>query len=192
MKIVVTGNIGCGKSTVTRKLLDLLPGYAWFDFDNAVHMLYDDEATQLALEAFFGTHDRHKISDIVHADPEQMKSLRAVMDASVVSAFRKASTLPDVIMDVPLYFEFEDSWNIEPDLIICVAADTTTQIQRVKLRNGWDEAKIRSVMNKQLPQDVKMTCADIIVPNFGSLEELDATVTRITQDHILPCHEVLT
>ena len=44
MRIVVTGNIGCGKSTVCQALVGRLPGYDFVSVDDLARGLYQNEA----------------------------------------------------------------------------------------------------------------------------------------------------
>lgn len=54
MRIAVTGNIGCGKSTAVQRLATLLPGYRVASIDDMVRSLYPSRAkspVQLGLAA---------------------------------------------------------------------------------------------------------------------------------------------
>jgi pantetheine-phosphate adenylyltransferase len=84
MRIVVTGNIGSGKSTAVKMLMPLLPGYTLFDFDQAVADLYNDPTTQMTLDVIFGTHIKSEISDIGHGDPAKMAQLENVVNTILV------------------------------------------------------------------------------------------------------------
>lgn len=179
MKIVVTGNIGCGKSTAVKYLQELLPHYELFDFDKVVASLYEDEIIQVMLDALFGTHVKSEISDIVHADPEKMKHLADLLNSQLIMLTQNGFAHENVILDIPLYFE-----KIEPSvkqwmtkgLVVCIVADEDSQIERVKARNGWSEEKIRSVMAKQMSQQDKANNSNYVIHNFGSVDDLKLLV----------------
>lgn len=165
MKIVVTGNMGCGKSTAVHGIRRALPEYAFFDFDMCVADMYKEEAFQWLLDDAFGTHDKAEISNLVHANPDAMDRLRAITDATIITAIQKANKGVNVIFDIPLFFEFNDQMMLTPDIVVCVTSDPTTQVERVKKRNGWSEEKIQSILAKQYPQDIKVAMSDIILHN---------------------------
>jgi len=172
MKIVITGNIGCGKSTATRVIHRMLPDYYLFDFDHVVASLYSDEIVRMQLINAFGTADKGQISDIVHADQKAMLKLRSITDAAILTAIYSANKRVDVIFDIPLYFEFNDLMRLNPDAVICVTADEASQIERVKARSGFSEEKIRSIIAKQLPQDEKVARSDYLLHNDAPSAEV--------------------
>lgn len=180
MKILVTGNIGCGKSTVVGMLKQLLPNYTVFDFDRMVHSLYESPSLQAALYQMFNTSDRAKVSDIVHKDQEQMKKLRSVIDPQIVSHLLPALNEQDIILDIPLWFEQCDKhfgMLLRHDTMkICVLANEADQMERVKARNGFSEEKIRSIIAQQLPQDEKAAKCDTIINNIGTVDDLQNIV----------------
>jgi dephospho-CoA kinase len=69
MRIVVTGNVGCGKSTVVAYLKERLSGYVHFDFDVELRALYEQPYFKEQLTKLLGTSDRKSISAMVFADP---------------------------------------------------------------------------------------------------------------------------
>ena len=174
MKIVVTGNMGCGKSTAVQQLRKYLPHYELFDFDAMVHSIYEDESIQKLLIATFGTFDRHLISDIVYADPEKMKQLRAIVD-SLASQYTEAAFSQDnVILDVPLYFEYMS--HLPVDEVICITCDEAVQRARVKQRNGFTDEQITAILALQLSMTEKARRSTIVIVNNGTVEHLRASV----------------
>jgi len=106
MKIVITGNIGCGKSTVTNFIHTLLPHYQVFDIDAVVRELYKDVDIKLALEREFGTSSKTEISDIVFFDEDAKNKLYDIINPYLIAAVESWQVLPDVIFDIPLFFEY--------------------------------------------------------------------------------------
>lgn len=178
MKLVVTGNIGAGKSTVIDMLMPLLPDYTLFDFDKAVAGLYENRDVQEWLDTAFGTHDKKQISDIVHENPVAMKNLEIILNARLVTLVHYGAELNDVVFDLPLYFEYENIWNIDPDFVIVIDTPKEVRFNRVKLRNGWSDEKIESVMAKQLSDEEKRTRGDLSIFNDCDLETLKERVEQ--------------
>lgn len=181
MKIIITGNIGSGKSTVVQYLMPHLPEYVLFDFDQEVKDLYADPIIQAQLQVDFGTADKAVISDIVHNDPVMMRQLTKIVDETLLARVQCAAQCPDVVLDIPLYFEYEAHWNIEPDWTICVLCDQETRRARVKARNGFSDEKIDSIMNKQLTDDAKAERSDWWIYNDSTLESLSCEVHALVR-----------
>lgn len=184
MKIVITGNMGCGKSTAVSVIHRALPDYTLFDFDQTVAEMYQNQSLQFVLDHMFGTHDRAKVSDIVHNDPEAMKKLTLATDAFLLTSINRANKEVNVIFDIPLYFEYNDKMGLTPDVIICVTSDIEDQIERVKRRSGFTEEKIRTILAKQLPQQEKVDKSDFVLHNrFSSKEEFELYVEDFVNKH---------
>ena len=53
MRIVITGGMGCGKSTIVKYLRSRLSDHDVFDVDECVRDLYNDDIVQMMLDAEF-------------------------------------------------------------------------------------------------------------------------------------------
>lgn len=186
MKMVITGNMGCGKSTVVNILQKHLKNYNFFYFDKNVHQLYEDENIKKTLNIEFGTSDRRKLSDMVYQNNDAMKKLRSILDPSILLFTQKAASLENVILDMPLYLEYKDSWGIVVDKILCITTTLENQINRVKKRNNFSEEKILSIIKQQLSQKEKEKMSDFIIENNGTEDELIQKVIFFIQDNFDP------
>lgn len=177
MKLVVTGNIGCGKSTVVRFMQQRLPDYELFDYDKMVAELYEDDIVKMQLDTAFGTHNKGEIGSIVFTYPKEMEKLRIILDGWVLTNTQIAFKKPNIILDIPLYFEYiQSALHSFTDLVICVASDPELQLERVKARSGWSEEKIHAVMNRQITQRTKVQLSDYTIWNIGTVDSLQAAV----------------
>lgn len=172
MRIVITGNIGSGKSTAAKILKELLPSWIHWDFDKAVAELYQLEFIKDQLKRWFGTSDKARISDVVHASPEMMELLRNVLDPHIKTTIQCAVRHPNVVLDIPLYFEHIEGKIASPDLVLTIVATDAIRMERVKARNGFSEEKIRSIMAKQLPQGDKVFRSNCAIANNTTVEDL--------------------
>jgi dephospho-CoA kinase len=185
MKIVITGNMGCGKSTAVKTMLSLLPSYLLFDYDAAVHALYEDETVQLHLDIEYGTHIRHEISNIVFSDPTKLELLKSIFSTHLKIRMEQISEHEDVIYDIPLYFEMEGTFPFHPDYTIAVTADSVLQSKRIMMRTpGITSDKIQAILSHQLPQAEKMRRADIILTNdYETIDEFIQYVETFVSDY---------
>lgn len=181
MIVIITGNIGCGKSTVAKYLMENTTGLtALFDYDKMVKKLYTKEEFLNLVQAEFGTTNKKEISDIVFVNHDKLMALKALSRSYTDAALNQFITdnrdCDVVFMDVPLWFEDEMGERFPFDSIICVAADEETQYDRVKTRSGWDDVKVKSVIDNQLPQALKIAFSDNVISNHRDIEMLKAQV----------------
>jgi dephospho-CoA kinase len=182
MRFVVTGNMGCGKSTVVQMMREMLPDHQLFDFDIVVHGLYEDPTLQVGLMLQFGITDRKQISDIVHANPTKMATLERMFNVHILDHVKHAFEQYDIILDIPLYFEYlADNADLKCDGVVCVTCEPSIQRNRIRSRNGFSDEKIDQILSKQLPQDDKARWSDVVIDNSGTVDDLRKQVVSFVQ-----------
>lgn len=180
MKIAVTGNIGCGKSTFVKLLLDLMPDYRHFDFDGAVHELYEDPEFLRSVESLFGTSERKAVSDIVFHDADKKAALERLSAGHLRPRLNGYLRMDKVLVEFPLLFE--SGWNLKDfDLIVTVDCSADTQIARIKARNGFSDEKIAAIRASQCDSALKAALADVLISSECSLDELSNRARALTQ-----------
>ena len=107
--------------------------------------------------------NRSVISDIVFQSTEAKARLYAIMNATVLNKLQIAAKNDRVIIDMPLYFEFQPQLHITVDHIICVSCSPATQLQRIRDRDGFTDENISSILLQQLPLTEKERRADFVV-----------------------------
>ncbi|MBX3741730.1 MAG: transcription termination factor Rho [Akkermansiaceae bacterium] len=192
--LALTGGIASGKSTVVRWFRELLPGVVVFDSDAAVRALLDGDAGVAAalLESFGegvvdgeGKADRGFLRERVFGSPEERKKLEAILHPRVrkecLALLERAARngAGGFVADIPLFFE--TGFDFGQDEVIVVACSRRSQIERVKLRNGFDDRMIGSMLYAQLPGEEKIRRADVVFWNEGPPEVLEAQVRRFCQ-----------
>ena len=88
MKVIgLTGNIGCGKSTVAGMLRDL--GVATIDADAVAREIrHNDADARAAIQRRFGTYDAAELGKVVFADPAALRDLEAILHPRVRGEIR--------------------------------------------------------------------------------------------------------
>lgn len=170
MRIIITGTIGCGKSTVTQALLQHLPGYALVSADDLVRQLYDgpNEFTAEVLR-LFGTANRKEVARIAFSDAARRAQLVALSLEMLGPVVDAVFARENVLFEFPLFYE-NPRWVHAADFVIALHCDEATQRARVKARDGLDDAAIDRVLAAQLSSQAKVALADADLDTGGTLE----------------------
>jgi dephospho-CoA kinase len=182
MKIVVTGGIGSGKTTVCKRIVPLMEGYEFVSADEMVHALYAQNAQFRAdLVKRFGTAVRKEVSAIVFANPERRLELITLSWAYLAQAVDAVFEKTNVIFEFPLFFE-QPHWLDRPDAVVVVGCSEDAQRARVLERDGISEEAFERIKRAQLPLDEKVKEANFFIDttNRHDVEgQIGAVVTRL-------------
>jgi dephospho-CoA kinase len=182
----LTGSIGMGKSTVAGMFAEL--GVPTFDADHAVRAFYAGDGA-MAVEAVFpgvtvsGQVDRQRLGSRVLGDADALQRLEGLVHPAVARArsqFVEQAAVAGrrlVIVDVPLLFETGGEARV--DLVIVVSAPESTMRARVLARAGMTEAKLETILSRQMPDAEKRRRAHAIIDTGGSLELTRALVGQL-------------
>jgi dephospho-CoA kinase len=185
-RLGLTGSIATGKSTTLRAFADL--GIPVFSSDDAVHDLYRAEAVP-PVEAVFpgvttdGAIDRGKLSAILVAHPERLRSLEAIVHPLVRAgiywflAAAEASGAKLAVVDIPLLFERGIDWGF--DAVAVTVCDDAEQRRRALARPGMTVEKLDAILARQMPQAEKRARADYILDTGTSIDSTRADVAAL-------------
>lgn len=196
--IGLTGNIGSGKSTVARRLLEL--GAQVLDSDIVTRELVAPGSPALAQiarafgEAVLtpqGQLDRDQMGAIIFKDPSARARLEAILHPLVEGVFKERirqyrqspHPAPALVLEVPLLIEANMHGMV--DVVWLVAADQETQIRRVMARNGLTREQTLQRVAAQMPQEKKAAYAQEIIDNSGTPEDTLRQVDKLWQE-LLP------
>lgn len=191
-RIGLTGGVGSGKSSVARLLAQ--HGYPVIDTDAVAHELLSDVGGPVVAQvvaafgeqilAQNGTIDRAALAQVVFGDPERRVALEGILHPAigrVVEACIEA--LPagtnSVVLEVPLLFEA--GWDRQVDCIVVVDCSTDLQVERFVARTGATRADALRRLGSQLSRARRLEGADHVVPNEGSLTDLEAEVAVLLE-----------
>lgn len=191
--IGLTGNIGCGKSTVVEMLA--ARGAQVIDADAVTRQVMEvgQPAYQRIVEVFGanvlqapgGPIDRPALGRIVFGDAAALKTLESIVhpatretilgwlqqrDAAAEAVQRHAVAVVDAIKLL------EAGYPAFCDAVWVVACDEAEQIRRLVELRGMSEADARQRIAAQPPQSAKIADADIVIDNSGTLDATERQV----------------
>jgi dephospho-CoA kinase len=186
IRIALTGSIGMGKSTVA-KMFERA-GVPVFDADAVVHRLQAPGGglVEKIGELFpgcvrCGTLDRECLAEIVLADREKLAALERIVHPAVREArdefVAQHKGAPVLLFEIPLLFE--TSGENDFDKIVVVSAPADVQRSRVLERTGMSLAKLKSILDRQMPDAEKRRRADFVVDTGTDLSTTESQVREI-------------
>lgn len=182
MNIVLTGNIGCGKSTVLNKFKEQLPHYAVHSVDDMVHKLYENPSFLQAVARQLGTSVRSELSDLVFNDPVAKAQLESISIQYLNAPIDRLMAGDDIIIEYPLFFEMPRHYARTNTMVVVIECDLDTQRQRIKARNAFTDEKIDHILSCQYSQKLKVSLADRSIDTTLGAEEVDAQVASVVQE----------
>lgn len=193
LQIGLTGGIGSGKSTVAT-LLAQHPAVAVMDTDAIGRQL--TQAGGLAIDALRNAFGNTAIDDTGAMNRAWMRE-RAFSDQAFrhrlehilhpligVEADRQARQSGKAIQvfDIPLLVE-SGRWRQRLHQVLVIDCEASTQVARVILRSGWDEATVHAAMANQASRAARLACADSVIYNDGiGMPELAHEVVHLVSD----------
>lgn len=191
LRVGLTGGIATGKSTVSRMLREL---GAWIvDADEAARKAVEPgqpawhEVRRVFGEEYFlpnGQLDRGKLGELVFADEAARRKLESIIHPRVFELMEKEAAQRElagdkiVVFDIPLLFE---TGYQKVDKTVVVYAPVEVQLERLIARNGLTRAEAEKRIAAQMPIEEKVSRADYVIDNSGSLESTRRAVHALWQ-----------
>ena len=187
----LTGGIATGKSTVSNMLRRL--GAEIIDADLLARQVVEpgQPAWREIVEEFGrdvlspdGTLDRKKLGAIVFADPARRRRLEAITHPAIrarvkarVDELAARDFTGLVFYDAAILIEALGHQDM--DRIVVVMTDETTQVARLRGRDGTDDAEGRRKIASQMPLAEKAKLADYVIDNSGDREATAEQIRRV-------------
>jgi len=193
MIVGLTGGIGTGKSTVSRKLRER--GYPVIDLDVISREVIEYPKVIDELVRNFGSEilenqnntsgkksiSRNKLRQTVFKEEKKVSVLNSIMHPPIVEEMRRQieelrKSYKTVFVEVQLLFEAK--LEKEFDIIVLVYADKKTQLERVLKRDGRSEGEVQQIINAQMDMTEKRRVSNYIIENNGDSEMLDLEIEK--------------
>lgn len=184
--VALTGGFCSGKSTVAKFFSEL--NIPVIDADEISHELTKKNTpTAAKIINHFGNHivyktgdiHREQLRDIVFKNSEEKKWLEDLLHPLILSEIQsrlKKIQAPYTLVVIPLLAETTIPSFIKK--IIVVDANESLQISRAKKRHLNDQ-QIQRILNSQTSRKHRLSLADHIIVNNGSLSELRQQVSEL-------------
>ena len=178
MTVAVTGSFASGKSTFVGLLGEL--GAETASADEIVHgLLSEDEETIARVAERFGEDvleergiDRRSLGRKVFGDAEALQDLEDILHPLVrreTDRRIETSGADHFVAEIPLLFEGGRSGAFDYTVAVVVPEERR---RAWAAQRGVDEAALRAIEQRQLPQEEKARRADVVVQNDGDLDKL--------------------
>jgi len=191
MRLGLTGSFGSGKTTVSDMFRE--HGIPVIDADVLAREVTEtgEEGWRAVVETFGekylgedGSLDRRKLGRRVFSNREDLQTLESIVHPLVrkreLALLEKWKEEPLVILSVPLLFE--KGLHKEADQVVVVTITEEERFRRLMNRYGLTEKEIWERLNNQMPQEEKISRADYIIDNSGSLENTRKQVEGLIRD----------
>jgi dephospho-CoA kinase len=174
-KVAITGNIGSGKSTVSK--IFAVMGVPVFYADIEARLLYYRKDVKQKMAVHFGNAvfndageiDRQKLANIIFSDKTKLKIINSIIHPLVFQQYAKwlelhkeeAYTLHESAI------LFENKLEKHYDLIVSVTAPPELRISRIMKRDGVERKKVKDRMKHQWSEAEKNRRSDFVIINDG-------------------------
>jgi dephospho-CoA kinase len=190
MKVIgLTGNIGCGKTTVAGMLRDA--GVVTIDADAVAREIrHNDADARAEIERRFGTYEADELARIVFSDAGALRDLERILHPRVRGAVRaRLAELAEGGVDVASVEAIkliESPLAAACDAVWVVRCDEGDAIARLAASRRMDEATARSRLASQSPQEAKVAAVPERCPHPPARQRSMPSATPVVAKPIAP------
>ena len=174
VKLAVTGNMGCGKTTICEILISQgIPVY--FSDNRAKELMNQDKSLVEQIQKLFGKEsyrsgflDPKWIAEIVFKDSKALNELNNLVHPVVHQDYLK--WVNQQLKDIVAYesaIVFEHGSEGKFDAVILVSCPERLRLDRVRERDGFTEEEIQLRTRFQWPDEKKRKVSDYVIENIN-------------------------
>lgn len=176
MRIVITGSMGSGKSTVAQLIRDM--GYHVKDADQIAKEHLESDCVKSALLKRYGqriltcdnTIDKAYLASRIFNYPAEKRLLEDLIYPFVYAELTARTSEKIEFSEVPLLFESNGEHYF--DEIWVVVSDEDKMIERLKKNRNYTDEMIQERLQHQMSQHDKALLADVIIENNSDIDHL--------------------
>ena len=192
MIIGLTGGIGSGKSAAAALFNNI--GVDLIDADDLARdsLNINSEGYRLFIEEFGDEYldennniNRELIRKLIFNDSDAKSKLENIIHPIVrtgIETFIKNKKSDYCIVVVPLIFETNSSKIY--DRVLVIDCDLDVQISRTSKRDNQTKSDIENIVNKQATREQRLSIADDVIANNGSLDLLRNEVLKMHKKYL--------
>jgi len=179
----LTGNMGCGKSTVGEILQRQHSDVYLFDCDKVAKEEIFDKKNRKEIRKILGDEviNKEKIAQLIFKNLDKKQALEKFIHPIVwkrlAEEIQKKDKNTIFLVESAIFFEIGKEKDI--DKVILVTCDLDKQKIRIKKRNNWSDEQINERLKCQIPNELKTAKAWIVINNNCSLEELETKTEKL-------------
>jgi len=191
--IGLTGGIGSGKTTVCQKFQSLFDcpiidadeiNRQLLDNDEQIHQQIVDQFGPQVLSGD-GNINRNYLRQSIFSDEQKRSQLEAILHPRILHTIQQQTThiqATYVLIVIPLLFEL----NLQNQFnrILVIDSDEASQMRRVCARDNCDAQAVRQIMQNQINRQTRLSYADDIICNYGSVDALDEQIRQLHKKYM--------
>lgn len=197
LKVGLTGGIGSGKSTAAQRFKEL--GVPIVDADVIARNVVEPgkPALEEVIAAFGekvvnsdGELDRTELRKIVFENKERKALLESILHPRIYDEIlRQLDRLsaPYCIVVIPLLAESKQNYPL--DRVLVIDLPHALQLERTSVRDQQSEEKIDKIVQSQSSREQRLSLADDIVENSGTVESLCERIDLLHQKYTDLAHQ---
>lgn len=200
LRVGLSGGIGSGKSTVSGRLAEL--GATVIDADRIAREVVEPGAPALAeiadrfgkqMVTEDGALDRAALAAVAFGDKRARRDLEAITHPRIAARTRElVAAAPEdavVVHDIPLLVELDRVADYALTVIVDVPQEV--RLRRLVELRGMEQTQARARIEAQASDARRRAAADVLLPNTGTIEELEGRVDRLWRERLVPFEENL-
>ena len=185
----LTGNIGCGKSSVSTIFME--NNIKVVDADIVARQIFDDKNLLNEVFSTFGESiknqdgslNRRELGNILFNDDEKLILLNNLthpkIKQKILSKVEEYKNQGEKIVVIDAALLIEDDYIPYIQKLILITCRKEIQINRIIARDNCTKEEAISRINSQMSQEEKVKFADYIIDNSNSFEELQKKVLEL-------------
>ena len=178
----LTGNIGCGKSSVSTIFME--NNIKVVDADIVARQIFDDKNLLNEVFSTFGESiknqdgslNRKALGNIVFNDDNKLIELNNLthpkIKEKILSEIEKVKLFNKNIIVIDAALLIEAGYLEIVDKVLVITCNENIQIKRIQKRDNCSKEEALSRISSQISQEDKVKYADYVLDNSGDLEEL--------------------